>query len=54
MIVIFVAGASHSSDLPFLLGPSLFQQIGRKKMTMSEEKLCKRMRQLFADFIKTG
>lgn len=50
----FFGGASHSSDLPFLLGPSLFQQIGRKKMTLAEEKLCKRMRQLFADFIKTG
>ncbi|XP_063697996.1 pyrethroid hydrolase Ces2a [Culicoides brevitarsis] len=47
-------GASHSSDLPYLLGPSLYQQIGRKKMTSIEEKLCRKMKSLFADFIKTG
>lgn len=47
-------GASHSSDLPFLLGPSLFQQIRRKKMSSSEEKLCKKIKGLFGDFIKTG
>uniref|UniRef100_A0A336MZ55 CSON008799 protein n=1 Tax=Culicoides sonorensis TaxID=179676 RepID=A0A336MZ55_CULSO len=50
----YFGGASHSSDLPFLLGPSLYQQIGRKKMTGTEEKLCRKIRTLFSDFIKTG
>lgn len=50
----YFGGASHSSDLLFLMGPSLFQQIGRRKLSQSEYKLCKKMRQYFSDFVKTG
>lgn len=50
----YFGGASHTSDLLFLMGPSLIQQIGRRKLSASEMKLCKRMRQLFTDFVKTG
>lgn len=48
------SGASHSSDLPFLFGPSLFKQISRRRLSQTEEKLCKKFKQLFGDFIKTG
>lgn len=50
----YFGGASHTSDLLFLMGPSLIQQIGRRKLSPSEMKLCKRMRQFFTDFVKTG
>lgn len=50
----YFGGASHTSDLLFLMGPSLIQQIGRRKLSPAEMKLCKRMRQLFTDFVKTG
>ena len=47
-------GTAHSADLPLLMGPSLFQQIARRRLTPTEDKLCRRMRQLFTDFIKNG
>lgn len=50
----YFGGAGHSSDLLFLMGPSLFQQIGRRKMSQSENKICRKMRQHFTDFVKTG
>ncbi|XP_065089416.1 carboxylesterase 1C [Ochlerotatus camptorhynchus] len=50
----YFGGASHSSDLPFLMGPSLFQEIGRKRLSQSEDKLCKKIRALFCEFIKVG
>ncbi|XP_059611061.1 carboxylesterase 1F [Phlebotomus argentipes] len=50
----YFGGASHTSDLPFLLGPSLLQQIGRRRLSQSEDKLCKKLRQFFGDFIKSG
>lgn len=50
----YFGGASHSSDLPCLLGPSLLQQIARRRLTQSEDKISKQMRQLWGDFIKTG
>lgn len=50
----YFGGASHTSDLLYLMGPSLIQQIGRRKLSPHEMKLCKRMRQLFTDFVKTG
>ncbi|XP_021704792.1 liver carboxylesterase 4 [Aedes aegypti] len=50
----YFGGASHSSDLPFLMGPSLFQEIGRKRLSQSEDKLCKKIRALFTEFIKVG
>lgn len=49
----YFRGASHSSDLPYLLGPSLCQQITRRRFTQSEDKMSKTMRQLFGDFVKT-
>ncbi|XP_053685676.1 carboxylesterase 5A [Sabethes cyaneus] len=50
----YFGGASHSSELPFLMGPSLFQEIARKRLSQSEDKLCKKMRALFSEFIKNG
>ncbi|XP_017835970.1 liver carboxylesterase 2 [Drosophila busckii] len=47
-------GASHSSDLPLLLGPSLFQQISRRRFNVEEEQLCRKLRGAFASFIKGG
>ncbi|XP_032590281.1 carboxylesterase 1C [Drosophila grimshawi] len=47
-------GASHSSDLPLLLGPSLFQQISRRRFSAEEEKLCRKLRSSFASFVKGG
>lgn len=53
-IVNYFGGASHSSDLPYLMGPSLYQQISRRKFSSNELKLCKRIRQLFSNFIRKG
>lgn len=50
----YFGGASHSSDLPILMGPSLFQQISRRRLTQQEEKFCKKMRQMLCDFVKSG
>ena len=50
----YFGGASHSSELPFLLGPSLYQEIGRRRFSQAEDKLCKKIRGFFAEFIKTG
>lgn len=50
----YFGGASHTSDLLYLMGPSLFQQISRRKLNQYELKLCKKMRQMFADFVKSG
>lgn len=50
----YFGGAGHTADLLYLMGPSLFQQIGRRKMTQSEERLCKKVRRHFIDFAKTG
>ncbi|XP_035892358.1 acetylcholinesterase [Anopheles stephensi] len=50
----FFGGASHSSDLPFLMGPSLYREIGRRRLSAVEDKLCKKMRSLFSEFIKGG
>ncbi|XP_055598453.1 acetylcholinesterase [Uranotaenia lowii] len=50
----YFGGASHSSDLPFLMGPSLFQEIGRKRFSQSEDKLCRKIRGLFSEFVKAG
>lgn len=53
-IINYFGGASHSSELPFLFGPSLFQSISRRKFSATELKLCKKVRQLFGNFIKKG
>lgn len=50
----YFAGAGHTSDLLFLMGPSLFQQISRRKLSSMEMRLCRRFRNLFSEFIKTG
>uniref|UniRef100_A0A182P1A2 Carboxylesterase type B domain-containing protein n=1 Tax=Anopheles epiroticus TaxID=199890 RepID=A0A182P1A2_9DIPT len=34
----FFGGASHSSDLPFLMGPSLYREIGRRRLSLVEDK----------------
>ncbi|XP_002006139.4 carboxylesterase 1C [Drosophila mojavensis] len=47
-------GASHSADLPLLLGPSLFQQIARRRFSAEEEQLCRKLRGSFANFVKGG
>ncbi|GAB0093585.1 liver carboxylesterase [Sergentomyia squamirostris] len=52
--VSYFGGAAHTSDLPFVLGPSLLQQISRRRLSQSEDKLCKKVRQYFGDFIKSG
>lgn len=50
----YFGGAGHTSDLLFLMGPSLFQQISRRKLTSAEMRLCRKFRHLFTEFIKTG
>lgn len=50
----YFGGAGHTSDLLFLMGPSLFQQISRRKLSSLEMRLCRRFRHLFSEFIKTG
>lgn len=50
----YFGGASHTSDLLFLMGPTLFQQISRRKVSSYELRLCKRIRHFFTEFIKTG
>lgn len=47
-------GASHSSDLPLIFGPSLFQQISRRRFTQDEEKMFRKMRTPIISFIKMG
>uniref|UniRef100_A0AAG5DPZ5 Carboxylesterase type B domain-containing protein n=1 Tax=Anopheles atroparvus TaxID=41427 RepID=A0AAG5DPZ5_ANOAO len=47
-------GASHSSDLPFVMGPSLYREIGRRRLSQVEDKLCKKMRSFCTEFIKGG
>lgn len=50
----YFGGTQHTSDLLYLMGPSLFQQISRRKLTSSEMRLCRKFRHLFSEFIKTG
>jgi hypothetical protein len=47
-------GAAHTSELPFLFGPTLFKQVTRRRLTTTEDKLCKKLHTLFGDFIKYG
>lgn len=47
-------GASHSSELPLLFGPSLYQQIARRRFTPFEDKICRKLRSYFLEFIKNG
>lgn len=50
----YFGGAQHSSDLLFLFGPTMFKQISRRRLSQTEEKLCRKLHQLFGDFVKTG
>lgn len=47
-------GCSHSSDLPLLFGPTLFQQIARRRFNDDEEKVYRKIRMPFINFIKNG
>lgn len=47
-------GSSHTSDLPLLFGPTLFQQIARRRLNNEEEKIYRKMRTPFINFIKNG
>uniref|UniRef100_A0A1I8MDF5 Carboxylesterase type B domain-containing protein n=1 Tax=Musca domestica TaxID=7370 RepID=A0A1I8MDF5_MUSDO len=47
-------GASHTSDLPLIFGPSLFQQIARRRFTIEEEKMFRKIRTPIISFIKSG
>lgn len=49
----YFGGAAATSDLPYLLGPSLLQQISRRRLTQNENKISKLLRQLVGDFVKT-
>lgn len=53
-VINYFGGASHTSDLLYLMGPTLFQQISRRKLSLYELHLCKRIRHYFAEFIRTG
>lgn len=50
----YFGGTAHTSDLLFIMCPSLFQQISRRKLTSAEMRLCRRLRHLWSEFIKTG
>lgn len=50
----YFGGSSHTSDFLFLMGPSLFQQVSRRKLTSAEMRLCRKIRYSFTEFIKTG
>lgn len=50
----YFGGTAHTSDLLFIMCPSLFQQISRRKLTSSEMRLCRKFRHLWSEFIKTG
>lgn len=50
----YFGGTAHTSDLLYLMGPSLFQQISRRKLTSAEMRLCRKFRHLWSEFIKTG
>ncbi|KAM7344498.1 carboxylesterase 1C isoform 2-T2 [Cochliomyia hominivorax] len=47
-------GSSHTSDLPLLFGPTLFQQIARRRLNNEEENVYRKMRMPFINFIKNG
>ncbi|XP_011184528.2 cocaine esterase [Zeugodacus cucurbitae] len=46
-------GAPHSADLPLLLGPSVFQQVSRRRLSIEESRLSRKFRSLFITFIKS-
>lgn len=50
----YFGGTAHTSDLLFMMCPSLFQQISRRKLTSAEMRLCRKFRHLWSEFIKTG
>lgn len=50
----YFGGSHHSSDLPYLMGPSLFQQISRRRLSQTEDKMSKMFKEYFANFIKFG
>ncbi|XP_017471827.1 PREDICTED: carboxylesterase 1C isoform X1 [Rhagoletis zephyria] len=46
-------GASHTSDLLLLLGPSMFQQISRRRLTTAEDRISRKFRKALINFIKS-
>ncbi|XP_053964470.1 carboxylesterase 1C [Anastrepha ludens] len=46
-------GASHTSDLLLLLGPSIFQQICRRRLSIEEDRLSRKFRNILINFIKS-
>lgn len=47
-------GAGHSAELPLLLGPSLFQQIARRRFNSHEEGVFHRLRGQIMHFIRNA
>ncbi|XP_044742128.1 acetylcholinesterase 4 [Chrysoperla carnea] len=47
-------GSIHGNDLPYLFGPTLFQQITRRRPKIIEKYLMKQMKALWSNFIKIG
>ena len=48
------SGSTHSAELPLLFGPTLFQQIARRRFNAEEENVYRKMRTPILNFIKTG
>nr|XP_014090234.2 liver carboxylesterase 1 [Bactrocera oleae] len=46
-------GAPHSADLLLLLGPSVFQQVSRRRLSMEESRLSRQFRNHLITFIKS-
>lgn len=46
-------GAPHSADLLLLLGPSVFQQVSRRRLSMEESRLSRKFRTVLIRFIKS-
>ncbi|XP_067633408.1 cocaine esterase isoform X2 [Eurosta solidaginis] len=47
----YFGGASHTSDLLFFLGTSMFQQIARRRLTTEEERKMRRLQEAILNFI---
>ncbi|XP_018791813.1 PREDICTED: liver carboxylesterase 1 isoform X1 [Bactrocera latifrons] len=46
-------GAPHSADLLLLLGPSVFQQVARRRLSLEESRLSRQFRSHLITFIKS-
>ncbi|XP_012160753.2 carboxylesterase 1C [Ceratitis capitata] len=50
----YFGGASHSSDLLLLLGPSMFQQVSRRRLSAEEDYISRNFRKVIINFITSG